>query len=87
MKEDLFTKEELQELAPVFKSKRGSALLDRLVHFVALDRLNAGYRESSIYEGVDCAHELLKIFETEYFPKGPSSLSATTLMVGWTDWY
>ena len=66
MKEDLFTKEELQELAPVFKSKRGSALLDRLVHFVALDRLNAGYRESSIYEGVDCAHELLKIFETEY---------------------
>lgn len=66
MKEDLFTKEELLELAPVFNSKRGSAILDHLVHFVALDRLNEGYRESSIYEGVDCAHELLRQFNVIY---------------------
>lgn len=62
----LYTKEEIQSLAPFFKTKGGSFLFSLLEKITKLDKVNEAYHKSCEREGIDCVEELLKNFKVKY---------------------
>ena len=71
---DLISLNELERATPLFRGKCGNALCRRLMHMLAIDRVNGLYKRNSIVNGPDFTKAVLKDIGVEYEVLNPEVL-------------
>jgi len=66
MKKKLIDTEDLGLLAPIFKGVKGERLANRILHFLAVDKLNELYDRSNHLTGAEFAESILKDLGVDY---------------------
>lgn len=69
----LLTLSELEKMSPLFRGQIGNSLGRRLMHTLAIDKLNALYDRHAHLNGPDFAHSILEDLGIHYEVSGPDT--------------
>jgi putative hemolysin len=74
LKRNLVEIEDLGYLSPIFRGERGQRLAKRMLHILAVDKINALYERSCEHTGADFAESILKDLGVDYCIYNPERL-------------